>query len=63
MGKPSTIRYKAMLAEIDQVVTQAVQTGKHNLPRDNPYDIGDKRYTRFAKTLQHRLMAIAVFDM
>ena len=59
MSKPSTIRYKAMLSEVDNAITKAIRTGNHV----NPYVVGDKRHDRFDRILKHRLMMIAVFDM
>jgi hypothetical protein len=59
MGKPSTIRYKAMLAEVDNAITKAIRTGNHV----NPYVVGDKRHDRFDRTLKHRLRMIVVFEM
>lgn len=57
--KPSKLRYKAMLAEVQEKVDAAMLRGDYT----NPYPEDDKRHERFARNLNHRRITAALFDM
>jgi hypothetical protein len=56
--KPSTLRYRAMLADVRQRVLFAFSTKNYV----NPYDVEDKRHSRFSSGLARTLAVDSDFE-
>ena len=58
-GKPSQLRYRTMLAEVERQAQEALRKGVFS----NPYPPDDKRHDRFQKRLAMLRAVEAIFDL